>query len=130
MLSRLGRKQKMWPVIKRCSGAVFPVLVAVALRMCGEQALASGSGRADAPCLCLKKVVDGLYNPVEYLTVRRDNSLLILVVEQRGVVRAFVKDKRERKEFFMDLRDRVTTTRSQGEERGECLVKGGGVSVF
>lgn len=82
---------------------------------------ASGTWSADVSensCFCLKKVVDGLYNPVEYLAIRRDNSLTTLVVEQRGVVRSFLQGWQETR-VFLDIRDRVATSSTVGEERGE-----------
>ena len=99
---------------------VFLTLVAVIMSVCFVLGSAAEGG-ADSSCLCLEKVVDELYNPVEYLTVRRRNSLLSLVVEQRGVIRAFLGNKHERQEVFMDIRDRVTTSPAEGEERGEYV---------
>ena len=79
----------------------------------------SSDGSVTSSCLCLEKAVDELYNPVEYLAVRSRDSVLSLVVEQRGVIRAFLEGDRERQQVYMDITDRVTTSHTQGEERGE-----------
>ncbi|KAK7103466.1 HHIP-like protein 1 [Littorina saxatilis] len=69
------------------------------------------------PCMCLEKVAEDLYNPVEYITFKRDNSVLVLIAEQKGTARAWLKDM-ERDTLFMNITDRVHTSEAQGEERG------------
>ncbi|XP_076443139.1 HHIP-like protein 1 [Babylonia areolata] len=73
-----------------------------------------------SPCLCLKKEVDKLHNPVEYVVTGRNASSprLTLVVEQRGLVRAFLAENKEREAVFLNITDRVTTSDRPGEQRG------------
>ena len=95
--------------------AIIAYLIVVSM----ETTHASTDNNLTSSCMCLSKEVGELYNPVEYVTIKRDNSRLTLVVEQRGVVRAFLEDWRERASVFLDIRDRVTATDAFSEERGE-----------
>ncbi|CAH1273631.1 HHIPL2 [Branchiostoma lanceolatum] len=68
-------------------------------------------------CVCLQEFVSGLRNPMAMLQPD-DGTGRFFIVEQIGVVRVADKYGRLRREPLLDLRRRVLTSDTAGDERG------------
>ena len=75
------------------------------------------SNEEDKGCLCGAEVASGLRNPVAAVPAG-DGSGRLFIVEQKGKVLVLTRDNEVLEEPFVDVSNRVLTSRRRGDERG------------